>query len=649
MVPLRILFLLTGLMACTSRSLWAQPQVADSLVQVLDTMKDNGLKRIKTMGRLCLIYSRYAPDSAEKTLGQLQQLSQLQRDTAGLILGHQLRGVLSASQGDYETGLESQLQALDLNEVFSQRDSRIHTSCLHNIAGILVSQNQHERAISYLQELLTIHLRNGDTALIADGYYALGSAYSSMGKKGQALPYLHEARRLFQKLDNLQRLAACHASLGNAYQATESYLRARQNYSKALEINLRNGDSTGLSYTYSNLGRLYYLEKQYTQAEKYLQFGLALSTRQRISTLCLQNLLYLAKLDSTRGRYEQAYTYFSHYYTLYDSIYNDNKAKQIAAMEARFERDKQARENDLLRREKALREREILAQRKVISNQRLLFGAFILIIILLIVLAYTFYRSALRHQRAEHQIRAQKEELAYLNQTKDQWFSIITHDFRSPLAFLQSALSLINGSTLSERETRMLTLELESRVKRTSNMLDNLLYWAQMNMEGIRPRPRTLDLRSILQEEVAFWEPQATRKGISLYLPPAPATYAWADRDMVQLVIRNLISNAIKFTPRQGQVHLALQPHPEGVAFTVQDTGQGIAPEHLAQLFRLNDPKARAGTSEEKGTGLGLWLCRAFIQANGGRIEVQSTPNEGTTFTVVLPADTALAPLEVRA
>lgn len=230
-------------------------------------------------------------------------------------------------------------------------------------------------------------------------------------------------------------------------------------------------------------------------------------------------------------------------------------------------------------------------------------------------------------------------ELTELNATKDKFFSIISHDLRGPLASLLTLLDLTEED-LARRDYARLSdnLRLARQVSHQYfALLNNLLQWSRSQSGRLEFRPEPVELPDLARSLSALTEAPARAKEIALLWDLPSALTVRADRFMLETVLRNLISNALKFTPRGGQVLVSAAPQPHGVRFEVRDSGVGIPPERQARLFRIESNSSTPGTERETGTGLGLILCREFVERHGGSIGVSSEPGQGSRFHFLLP------------
>lgn len=238
-------------------------------------------------------------------------------------------------------------------------------------------------------------------------------------------------------------------------------------------------------------------------------------------------------------------------------------------------------------------------------------------------------------EQSNQQILLQKQELEKSNAEKTKLMSIISHDLRTPLMNIQSYLQLLQEHDLDTADRPALESALLSSTNSTVEMLSNLLHWSKSQMSGIQAHIEEISLLETLTSTLEMQKMQALKKGIHLIHDIPKAVFVNADVNMLQLVIRNLISNAIKFTPQGGTIRISAQQYFSGYKITVSDTGKGITAEQLEHLFSLKTNPA-FGTNNEKGVGLGLMLCKQYIEEQGGQIGYEPNPSGGAVFFVLL-------------
>jgi PAS domain S-box-containing protein len=242
--------------------------------------------------------------------------------------------------------------------------------------------------------------------------------------------------------------------------------------------------------------------------------------------------------------------------------------------------------------------------------------------------------------KSEQEIKHKNEELQKLNSEKDKFFSIIAHDLRGPLGGFKGLTEMMadESNEFTGHEIKEMTLELSRSARNTFNLLENLLEWSQMDSGLTEFKPQKLGLMNMVTDCINVVSEQARGKGIALNVELPTGYEVIADKNMLQTVIRNLLSNAIKFTPKGGSVAISAKPAENSrMVISVKDTGIGMNDEMQNNLFNLGANTKRPGTEGEKSTGLGLLLCKEFVEKNGGEIRIESEQNHGTIFSFTIP------------
>jgi signal transduction histidine kinase len=230
----------------------------------------------------------------------------------------------------------------------------------------------------------------------------------------------------------------------------------------------------------------------------------------------------------------------------------------------------------------------------------------------------------------------QTQQLTELNSLKNKLFSIIAHDLKSPLYALRNLFRNVQLYDLPGDEIKILIPEVVNELTYTTGLMENLLQWAKSQMQAEAVRPQLLDIARITKEVIQLLRLQAEAKHIYMNSMIERPVYVYADKDMINLVLRNLVSNAIKFTPESGSINIEAREMRSHIEVSVQDTGMGIPPEGLRKLMDAHYYSTR-GTIGEAGTGLGLMLCKEFLSRNGGEMRIESEPGKGSIVSFTLP------------
>lgn len=238
------------------------------------------------------------------------------------------------------------------------------------------------------------------------------------------------------------------------------------------------------------------------------------------------------------------------------------------------------------------------------------------------------------------ELEAQKIELKKLNASKDKFFSIIAHDLRTPLSGLLGITDFVSMhiENFSQSEIKENVDSLRDTTETVYTLLENLLTWSQLQQGAMEYQPEEIALDEIITHNIGLFASSAEHKQISLINQVPQGVVAYADKYMIDTVVRNLLSNALKFTDQGGVITLSVHQDGSYVELAVSDTGTGIPQEDITQLFRFDVKYSNIGTAGEEGTGLGLVLCKDLVEKNGGELKVESEVGQGTTFTIKLPA-----------
>jgi signal transduction histidine kinase len=355
----------------------------------------------------------------------------------------------------------------------------------------------------------------------------------------------------------------------------------------------------------------------------------------------------LTRLYKLTSKLDKATTFENLSKEIKDSLYNDSALARLADLQLRYESDKNQKQIELQQKEQEILASELLRERQTKNYIAILL---LLVLVGLSVFVYLYTQNkkiakSLEMQKWELEqtavaITKQKEELGQLNMVKDRFFSIISHDLRNNLTTMKLYFDLVgNKDYTPDEDTNELSSQISSSVENTIDLLENLLVWAQAQVNGIIAKPQNLNVHQMVESNFGLLGGSAHQKGIHLLNQVQKNHLVFADEDMINLVLRNLISNAIKFTNSGGNITVSSTQLDKQVQIFVTDTGVGISASAIEQLFTKNINPTTLGTANEKGTGLGLLLCKEFIEQNKGTISVSSSEGNGSIFQITLPTE----------
>ncbi len=251
----------------------------------------------------------------------------------------------------------------------------------------------------------------------------------------------------------------------------------------------------------------------------------------------------------------------------------------------------------------------------------------------------TIFIDITQYKEALKLVQNSENELKEINATKDKFFSIVAHDLKNLFQGILGFVELLHNDLdeFEEEELKLVIEQIKDATEGAYNLVLNLLEWSRLQLNRINFNPLLIDLEELANREIAPLKTQANIKQIEILVDLPSGSSAFADENMIGMVIRNLISNAIKFTNPGGQIIVQLNFMPRFMDVEIRDNGIGISQENLKKLFKVNQQVINQGTAKEKGTGLGLILCKEFVEKNKGKIWVESKLGAGSSFHVLLP------------
>ena len=546
---------------------------------------------------------------------------------------------------DYITSMNYYLKSLEKREQI--HDIGGIAGSYNNIALIYLEYNNYQKAIEYLEKSLDLHAED-DLEGQAINMNNLTVIYSELQDSAMALSYARKTLALHEALFNAEGIADINNNMGDIYKTFKVLDKARYHQDRALKIYEMAHNLSGIAMSKYNIAEILFMEKRYEEAFLHLQEALPLATLLMGRELLSDIHEKLSEYYEATGRHEKALAHFEIYTAYQDTLFQQSSDAETMETQMIFDTENQLKEIELLTKDKELQALQIQKQKYFGIFFIILAGiAFTVIILVNINIQYRNTTGALIRDKNVELFYSNKElkrselELMDLNQAKDKFFSIIAHDLISPFnSFLGlSEILVTNIKSLKPKEIRKYSSWIYTSAKNLYNLVENLLQWSRAQTGKINYKPKTILLSKSIHSVQALLHPLALEKNIRLEYEIDDAIKVFADPNIILVVLRNLVGNAIKFTPNQGQVKMKANILEEDmVEIVVEDTGTGIEIEDQGKVFRLDQSLSKKGTADEEGTGLGLILCKEFVEIMGGEIDFESVPGKGTKFKFTVPA-----------
>ncbi|MGI0107402.1 tetratricopeptide repeat-containing sensor histidine kinase [Salinimicrobium sp. WS361] len=539
-------------------------------------------------------------------------------------------------KGSYDLSLQYYLEALEIYQATGNQLS---------VAKSLVGQgliqqgiDRNRAAINLFNEAIDAYNKSGDPARANPAYLNIAISQIEVKEYEKALGNLQMALELSRKAGRvdvehlaLNRIAQIKFFRGNYDKAIEFYFKVLNHQTEP--------NNWEKSFTYAGLAQVYAAQEKYELAEEMGQKALVFARDLQSIWDLERNTGILSSVYQSQGKTAEAFEYLSLNQQYRDSLYNQNKLRAINLLQL----ESKEGENLKLQSEKEAVEKQLF-------TNRIFLAILVLAVSLLLVLAILYRKNIRQKEQFTTQLQnknqtiseqnrlisKQNEDLSEMNEAKNRLFSILSHDLRSPLASLEQLLGLIKSGDFTPEEQASLLDEMLVQVSGTSSMLQNLLHWANSQLEGSKVNIEKVDLPQKAAKIIKAYYLIAKRKNIKFIqqqvedLPPV-----MVDRGHICVILHNLLSNAIKFTREGKEINISFEEQEETVLMSILDGGEGISQEKINEIKKFNNRMiSEIGTSMETGTGIGLMLVKHFLGINEATLDIKNHPGKGAEFIV---------------
>lgn len=547
---------------------------------------------------------------------------------------HLRAGDLYRDKTLYTEGLNEYLSALTIyeNHKYVKGQGEAH----RDMADIYSLLGNYPKALESIGKSNAMFKAGDDIQEVIVNYTSTGAVYGQMKEFTKSLDAYRSAYKLADSIKNPFWKGLALLNMGECFNGMELADSAGRCYAAALTEIQVSGDPMAAAYCNRGMGQVAMKKGRATEAIGYLLKAYDVMLGAKVTRELFEISKLLSQAYEQNRDYANALKYMHVHLEYRDSIFNEDNLKRVQQLQKDYELNKKEAEIKLLNKDNLIRKSYAEKQRAITWG--LASGLVLLAAVIVLLIASRRAERRNRQQITEQRdaLSVQAEELNELNQFKDKTFSVLSHDLRGPIASVTSAIAMLD-SDLEQEELDMIKPEINRQLGAVNMLLDNLLHWSAGNMRGVKAINRELiDLKQIVDSNLLLVGATAATKHIALQNNIDERVWAFADAGQVDVVIRNLLNNALKFTGNGGAVKLEAAEERDEVVISVADTGVGMDKQQVAKLFTASGGSTY-GTAGEKGTGLGLMLCYEFIKANGGSITVESEIGKGTTFSVILP------------
>lgn len=561
------------------------------------------------------------PDSSLVYADSALLLATKQQYTIGAV-----RAISSKAKGYYVKG--SYDSSLSYSDMALRICEPLHDSIgmqinYNNLGLIYMGHDQWEEAAVEFKKSLDIAINLHDTAQVVVTYFNLAVCYDETGKLDSALVLLQKAIAFDDKNGNHRLTAMSYNRMGKTKFLQHNYLEAIQWYDRLLAYTAYKDD---WEYAFANTGlaEVYYALKDYPKAINYGLQGYKIARKMNAKWDTEQALTILAKAYAATGDYKNAYNYQAMERVYKDSLNSESKNEVVGYM--------RLQQKDAINAE-LVKQNQLKSQQ--IHTTRLYNIGISVVALALVISVVLLYRNYKAKALLSNQLLEKNTNIEHLNRMKDQLFAVVSHDLRGPVGSLLQTLELVIDDALPEEQKKYMLENLYRQVTVSNQMLNNLLTWAATQRSGITAHIEKVVPGEIIKEVISVFETLAIKKSIDIFFNATGEKPLMADSNQLRIIIQNIISNAIKFTPPGGTITIYYTTTAPYITIHIQDTGEGMNKEKQARLFTsFGSVVSTFGTAREKGAGIGLMIVKEFVQQNNGQLCLTSEEGQGTTFSL---------------
>lgn len=625
----------------------------------------NPRQDITSYEKLIIHYRYDKPDSAIYYADLGMKLAKKNNDEEGVARMLNQMGMIDDNLGKAESSRQRYLEALEIYKRLNNSKGIIKENI--RLGVVENRKGNYAKASSYFLTALNTSEKSKDKAGIMESYVTLGEVYANQKNYHRAIDYYTKAELISEGLPFSSVKLNLYNDFGASYRGLMEFSKAiayyekgisQSNYSEMMGLNI--SMTNGLAQVYAQSGSLdkaialqktallksreianfireflslTALAESYRTIDvkissNYLHEALSVARSRNANKQVLEVLAQIASLEQSKNNFKAAYLAKSQQYSIADSFYFKDISERINNLQAEYELNKS---------EVKVQELKFINSKQVLEQQIMLWIIAGSLVLLLVLGAYFF-----KIRNLNKLLNQSNTALKQSNTVKDKLFSVLAHDLRSPLASIINLIEMIDKGWLTEEEKTIMMSKLAVHCNASMETLNLLLRWGQMQLKGIMINRENNLISPVIERSIALLKEPASQKSILITETIPEHIIAFCDADHLEFVIRNLLSNAIKFTPQGGNIQIVVkEQNNEQVLFMVKDNGVGIEKERTNSIFSIDNISTN-GTNNEKGTSLGLAICKEFIAANEGEIWVESNLGEGSEFFFTLKGENRL-------
>jgi len=606
---------------------FAQTFDTDSLRSVLQSSE--GLGRISILNELGSNLREVSQAEALAYSEEAEQLSIDLKNRRGEAKAKENLSWIYYRRGQWQISFDYAEKAYQLAVKVS--DDKQAGRILNTMGALYYEQQNFQMAINLFKRAHALAKSTNDLYTQIRSLNNVGFNFIQQGELDSALLYANKSISINEAAGEPYLLSFAYRIIGDVYLEKNQLDLAEATFRKSLETAEIQGILIFKATLLHRLGQTLLRQERLNEAETYLKAGVVLASENSFLDELTKSHKYLAQVYEARGDIRQAYEEQSKYLSLNDSVLNQKSKDRLALQQGMFQDGLKKSELELL-----------LVQNENQANRIQFIVGIIWVLstaaVLILALGIWLIRLNKKTREQNHDLAQKSRELEKINQTKNKLFSILGHDLRGPVGQVKTCIDFLLSGDIDKQEFDVLIQSLKKDIDGVYLTLNNTLKWSIAQMDGFKLNKKSITYSEMIDSTLNLISPQLEEKGIIISREFESHTSVLADPDLIQIAIRNLIANAVKFSKLGDQVILGTLESNSKVTLFVTDQGEGMMQSQINHILSENIilTDSKPGTLAEQGSGLGLQICKEFIKMNGGQLAIESTLGKGTTVSVSL-------------
>lgn len=524
------------------------------------------------------------------------------------------------SEKNHNKAIEFYEKSINLSN--QSNNFKFVVASFYSLAGLLISTKEYSKADNLLDSAISLSRKYDLQLSLAEGYSKKAELFFSINKFDDALICCDSSININRQFNEMNLIAEINIQKAEIYFKKNDIFKAEEIFLNGIKELKKLKNEVGLGNAYYKLGELYNMTEKFEESNKYLKLALIPLKNNNAKDLISEVYKLLSANSIKLNDLNSALDYQSKKNEILDSSSKQNVSTLIKNIELKSEIERKRQDAEIMQKENAI---------KIVQKNNLLILSLIILFALLIISVLLYSRYRLKNRTSK--------QFAELNATKDKFFTIISHDLKTPVSSFNNLAVILADyyDDFTEEEKLKHINSLKDSSAGILKLLENILIWSRIQTEKMKSNPEVFQLMSMVDTEIQNQKQIGDKKNIHIISEIQPNTYVFADKDMIGLVIRNLLSNAIKYTFENDTITISTREDKENIEIDIMDSGVGIKDEDKTKIFNFDVKHSTVGTANEKGTGLGLNLCKEFIEMNKGKIWFESQFGKGSTFKFILP------------